>query len=481
MKIILIVLILTTLLTPQISRCQDTGIDSIKLDYALNKLINKYKTPDADFAISRNDSVIFSLSKNPKHVNRNYYIGSCSKSFTALALLQLVDAGQVELDKPVDEYLHWFELKNNNQSKQITVRHLLNQTSGFKTIDGFFDYLTSNQSEYETQIATFVKSLTLRANPGAEFNYCNLNFILAGLIITHVTNESYSSYLKKNIFTKIGMLNTYASRTETESASPIPGYQYYFNLSPISAKFAHSDFNVPQGLISSNTGDLSAYLNCILNNCTTKNGDTLLSALSYNLFITPLKYGYAMGWMGNKIVYNSDFNRQHDFPFIYHTGVNENYNSVLAIYPERKICIVVLSNINSLEFSKEAMNSILSTITNKPYTSGSSIEIIERNLLLPAIMLLAAGLFYNIYRWKKYGFRFGLTARLSAIIRLASGLTFAIVILFVIPGMNNISLSSLISYVPDFGFGLMVLATLGSLSSIVRYEGTYSKYLIPKS
>ena len=140
--------------------------DSIQLTNAIHKLIKKYKTPDCAILVTRNDSVTFQFDNNPGNHNKNYYIGSCSKSFTALALLQLVDAGKVVLDTPITNYLPWFRLKDSNQSKKISVRHLLNQTSGFKTADGFIDFETSDQILYERKLATWLQHRELKSAPG---------------------------------------------------------------------------------------------------------------------------------------------------------------------------------------------------------------------------------------------------------------------------------------------------------------------------
>jgi CubicO group peptidase (beta-lactamase class C family) len=78
-----------------------------------------------------------------------FYIGSVTKSFTALAVMQLVEAGKVDLDAPVQTYLPWFELADKEASAKITVRNLLNQVSGFSTKDGN-RFLPSQQGLEET-------------------------------------------------------------------------------------------------------------------------------------------------------------------------------------------------------------------------------------------------------------------------------------------------------------------------------------------
>jgi CubicO group peptidase (beta-lactamase class C family) len=475
MKIIITIFFYMAIQFFQKSYCQHSGVDSIQLTASLNKLIEQYKSPDAAFAITQNDTVIFEFDKNLENKNKNYYIGSCSKSFTALAMLQLVDKGEIKLDSPVKTYLPWFTLKSSEQSNSITVRNLLNQTSGLKTKDGFFDYETNNQTIFENKLVTYLQTVTLTSAPGSEFHYCNLNFILAGLIINHISGNTFASYVQKNILTKIGMSQTYLDVQGNPSNSVVTGYQYWFGFPIASRKYRHSNFSVPQGLVRSNINDLCAYLNVILNHCITKKGDTLLSGQSYSSLISPVKGGYAMGWMGNGISFNNRFNQQFQLPFFYHTGLNENYTAALAIYPEKNVCIVSLANINCLEFSQEAMNIMLAQVINKPYTPKYSSEMFQRRTLLAMIILLALGLLYNYYRWRTYKFKFGITTNSFPIIRLLAGILLSILPLYIIPTINKISFADLFQYVPDAAVGLILCSILGIFSSLIRNMGTYSK------
>jgi CubicO group peptidase (beta-lactamase class C family) len=80
-----------------------------------------------------------------------FYLGSVTKSFTALAVMQLVEAGKIDLDAPVQEYLPWFELADKEAAAKITVRNLLNHTTGISTIDGDRDR-ASQQGRYASFI-----------------------------------------------------------------------------------------------------------------------------------------------------------------------------------------------------------------------------------------------------------------------------------------------------------------------------------------
>ena len=202
------------------------------------------------------------------------------------------------LDMPIIGYLPWFKLKDSNQSSKISVRHLLNEPVVSKPLTDF-DFELSDQSLKVGKLANWLQHIELQWAPGTAFNYCNLNYTLAGLIISSVSRETYSSYVKKNIFSQIGMTRTYASSQESESGDLVPGYQNLFNLYIYPKKIVYSDLKVAEGYINSNTGDLSLYLKFLQDSCKTHNGDRLLSANSYRLLITPLTDGYAMGWMGN--------------------------------------------------------------------------------------------------------------------------------------------------------------------------------------
>ncbi len=457
-------------------------LDSIRLINAIDKLFKQYKTPDCAVLVTRNNSIIFQFDRNLENHGKNYIIGSCSKSFTALALLQLVDAGKVALDTPVKKYLPWFLLKDSVQSRKITVRHLLNQTSGFKYSDGyaFVDFSKTDKIVFENKMAIWLKDIELKWAPGKAFNYSNLNSALAGLIISNVSGDSYASYLKKNVLSKIGMTNTVVRIDESRPDAIVPGYQNIFNLFTYRKYVDYSDFIVPEGYISSNTADLSKYLQCMQNMCRTRSGEALLTSDSYKQLTTPLQDGYAMGWMGSDISFIKTFAQKYGLSFLYHTGVIENYNAVLALDTVKKINIIVLSNTCSMESNLEVLKIILAAVNNFPYASGSSKEYFVRIALLILFILLTGGLLYNAYVWKKFRFKMGVTLNPKALIRLFTGIVFSVAPLIIVPQINNISLRDLTDFFPDLGYGLVAIATLGLLSSLIRYLATNAKHSVRK-
>ena len=448
-----------------------TKIDTVYLKTSLTHLFDKYHIPDASIIVSQNGIEVFKLDKNSENTDKNYFIGSCSKSFTALATLQLVDAEKIKLNDPVQKYLPWFSLKNTEQSKKITIRHLLNQTSGMKTIDGFFDLLTSNQEVFEKEFSTHLNNTELLYRPGTTFNYCNSNYIMLGLIIAKVSNQSYESYLEEHIFSKIGMQNTYASYEKGTKSNMVIGYQDWFHLFKTTKHYKFSDFFVSTGLITSNSDDMAKYLNSLLNKGITQKGDTLLSRKSLKLLTTAKSNGYAMGWMTNTIALNANFQNQHDIPFIFHIGSINRYISPIAIYSEKKITVSVLANSNSFEFNKEALNVVLASANNGQYQFISSNEKIFKKGILIIVITIFIVFLINIKRWYSRKFKFNLSSNFYTIVRLFISLIISIGVLFVSKFLYQIPMEFLIGFQPDFAYSFLFISIIGITSSLIRYFG----------
>ena len=139
-----------------------------------------------------------------------FYLGSVTKSFTTLAVMQLVEAGKIDLDTPVQKYLPWFELADKEASAKITVRNLLNQTTGISTKDGN-RFWTSQQGLEET--VRGLNKIQLTQPVGTTYQYSNLNYSIAGLIVEKVSGQSYADYVTQHIFEPLDMRHSYASHT----------------------------------------------------------------------------------------------------------------------------------------------------------------------------------------------------------------------------------------------------------------------------
>ncbi len=462
-------LALVSLLIPAISsvRGQEEKIVTQKLDSRIHELIKKYSIPDADVRVIKNDSVIYRYSKNSVNANKNYLIGSCSKSFTSLSVMILSEKGRIDIDKPVRAYLPWFELKDIHETELVTVRNLLNHTSGIGSQYGFFDYPENDLSLYKSKLTEHLRSVVLINKPGEGFCYSNLNYLLLGLIVEEVTNQKYTQFLSENVFAKIGMNKSFAGFNEDLQRNTIQSYQYMiFNIPHKTKIYPHSDYAAAYGYLSSNVTDLCNYLTFMLNRGVTPGGDTLIGENSYNNLITPAKGNYAMGWMR----FN---NNKKDI--IIHTGLDENYSAIMAASPEDRIGIVVLSNINSLQFCSLVYESVMDNLENKPFTQQFSFEIFLRWLPGSLAVLTLILLIFNLYRWNKYSMKIGIILKPLPIIRLIIGIGLSFTGVLLVQKYYSISILSVINYQPDIVMSFIFILLIGSISSIVRYLGTYSK------
>src|SRR5215207_6000466 len=202
-----------------------------------------------------------------------FLLGSLTKSFTALAVMQLVEAGKIELDAPVQRYLPWFRIADPQASAQTTVRHLLNQTSGLPQLSGLrpltdFD---DSPSASERQ-ARALSTLELTRPVGSKFEYSNMNYNLLGLVIEAASGESYEDYIQNHVFAPLQMSHSYTSQPEAKQNGLAVGHRYWFAI-----PFAEPNHPIPRGshptfLLTSSSEDMAHYLIAHLNEG--RHGDT---------------------------------------------------------------------------------------------------------------------------------------------------------------------------------------------------------------
>jgi CubicO group peptidase (beta-lactamase class C family) len=158
-----------------------------------------------------------------------FILGSTSKSFTALAVMQLVEAGSVELDAPVQRYLPWFAVADAQASAQITVRQLLNQTSGLSTASGrrtLTEY-SSGDDALENRVRG-LRDVALTAPVGTMYQYSNCNYQVLGAIVQAVSGTSFEGYLQTHVFDPLGMTHTYTSKSAAVANGLAIGHRTVF-------------------------------------------------------------------------------------------------------------------------------------------------------------------------------------------------------------------------------------------------------------
>jgi CubicO group peptidase (beta-lactamase class C family) len=270
-----------------------------------------------------------------------FIIGSSSKSFTALAVMQLVEAGKIDLDAPVTRYLPWFRTADLTASNQITVRSLLIQDSGLGVYAGRQGLADNDQSS--TALEQGVRQLAgleLSQPVGKAFEYSNVNYTILGLIVQVVSGKPYEEYVQAEVFAPLRMNRSSAAITDPAAKDIASGYRYWFYW-PVAFDAPYPRRMTPAGFLISTAEDISHYLIAQLNGGTYDQQQVLSLSGMAALHADGAKMGpsssYGMGWQ---------IRGQPGSRIIDHTGDTSNFHSNMLLLPDQQLGIVILINIS---------------------------------------------------------------------------------------------------------------------------------------
>jgi CubicO group peptidase (beta-lactamase class C family) len=271
-----------------------------------------------------------------------FILGSTSKSFTALAIMQLVEAGKIDLDAPVTRYLPWFRTADQVASARITVRSLLNQNSGLPVYEGLEGLSDHDQSDaaLENGIRQLA-SVQLNHPAGQTYEYANENYTILGMIIQAVAATSYEDYIKSAIFTPLNMRHSAATIANSAINDLATGYRSWL-FWPVSYDAPYPRRMTPAGFLISSAEDMAHYLIAQMNGGAY--GDSqIVSPAGIAALHTPGAMmspttSYGMGWV---------IDHQPQATRFEHNGDTSNFYSNMLVLPDQQIGIVVLINIGA--------------------------------------------------------------------------------------------------------------------------------------
>jgi D-alanyl-D-alanine carboxypeptidase len=196
------------------------------LQAMLDKSTAQYEIPGSTMALLSSDGTLWTAasgyadltSRDPMTVDKLFRIGSNTKTFVGTAVLQLHDQGKVNLDAPVNTYLadEMANYMTAYDGNAITVRHLLNHTSGIFnfTVDGTWGnaFLSDAMKRYYPQELLLIANQDAH-NTGApvfgQFTYSNTNYVLLGLLLRNAGGSTYEDTVRNSVITRLGLHNTY--------------------------------------------------------------------------------------------------------------------------------------------------------------------------------------------------------------------------------------------------------------------------------
>lgn len=335
----------------------------------LDELINKYVAAgnfNGSVLVSEKGQVIYkkgfgladmewNISNQPDTKHR---LGSITKQFTAMLIMQLVEQGKLKLDVPISTYLPDYPKKNGDV---ITLHHLLTHSSGIPNMTSFpaFSKEFMHSSYTPSQLVKLSADSTLEFKPGERFAYSNSGYILLGYIIEKVTGKTYEQVLHENIFTPLKMNNSGYDHRETLLKNRASGYEKN-GRSYVNAKFIDMSVPYAAGSMYSTVEDLYLWDQALY-------GTQLLRKENMDLlFAKHIPSGgghYAYGWaIGETTLGNTSERVQ----TISHGGGINGFNTQLTRITSDKSLIVLLNNTGGAPLY-EMTNAIAAIMYDKSY------------------------------------------------------------------------------------------------------------------
>ena len=293
--------------------------------------------------VSDHDKVIFKKGYGlanrewnvPNTPDVKFRLGSITKQFTSMLIVQQVAKGSIKLDGHLSDYLHYYR---QDTGSKVTVSQLLSHTSGIPSYTDDAKFFPDVSRNYYT-VEDFVKkycSGDLQFEPGTKFHYDNSGYFLLGAILERVTGKTYEALLKENILLPLGMKDT--------------GYDHYADVLPKRASGYQQDFaeveNAPYldmslpyaaGSLYSTVEDVYKWDQAL---CTDK---LLPNELKQKLF-TPNLENYGFGW--GILIPTLGFPNAGE-TVLMHGGAIFGFQSVIERIPKHNELIVLLDNTDS--------------------------------------------------------------------------------------------------------------------------------------
>jgi len=398
-------------------------------------------------------------------------IGSVTKSFTALAIMQLAESGKLGLDDRVSIHIDAF---TGGAASEVTLRQLLNHTSGYSTVQGNSQHGAAEASqlgliEYAQQLALIEPART----PGAGWEYSNANYQILGAVIEQLSGETYADYIKQRIFEPLGM------NESVVVVGPVPdtmatGHRPWFGGVRAASGAEGLRINAPVGGIASSAKDMGRYLPIWLN-CE----DDVLSAAGKTAMMTPSGPAspmYGLGWSIDPTLGT-----------VYHTGLVPGAETLASINPSDGTAAAVMVNANGgLGFADTwyliggaGARALGQAHVDDGSRLGPKVAYLSIALLPPLFVLLA------FVSWRgRQALRSkleNLPGKLSLWLPLAAMAGLAWFLVDVLPKLFGGPLATIQLYQPDFAWCLIAAAILAPAWAVFRLAIAYSNRKNPAS
>lgn len=350
--LVLCAIVLALSLTPTqgAARTPDAP-DFVAIDRHIEQQMRELRIPGLAIAIVQGEQVVHSrgfgiTGPDGRAVTPQtpFKIASIAKPMTGMAVMQLAEAGELDLDAPVQRYLPWFRVADAGASAQITPRHLLYHTSGLPTLVDIRYALTGDArpDALEARVRE-LRTVQLSQPPGQAYAYSNAGYMVLGLLIQEVSGQPFEQYMAEHVFAPLQMRNTFTDWEEAQRHGAAIGHRYWFGL-PVSGQLPIDRASVSAGAhLAASAEDVAHFLVAQLNGgrfgqtaALSPEGIAAMQRLVMPA-ADPSIEGYAMDWgvgsLGGERA-------------LFKGGDMVDAKSQIILLPERRLGLVMLMNTN---------------------------------------------------------------------------------------------------------------------------------------
>jgi len=376
----------------QVALAQNGSLNGFD-DY-VQKAMKEWEVPGVAIAIVKGDQIVLAKGYGVRKIGEPaavdertlFAIGSSSKAFTAAAVAMLVDQGKLKWDDPVTKYLPGFEMYDPYVTRELTVRDLLTHRSGLQRGD-FLWYGSDLERDEIVRRARYLKpSWSLRST----FGYQNIMYLTAGQLVAKVSGQTWDEFIQQRIFAPLAMTSSSTSisafKTADNVASPHAKVDEKINAIP----WRNIDNIAPAGSINSNVLDMAQWVRLQLAQGAIKNERVFSAAAAkemhasqtiirfeppYSLWYPDAHFlNYGMGW------FLSDYRGR---KVVEHGGAIDGMRAEVALIPEEKLGLVILTNLNGSLMPVALMYRIFDSFLGAP-TRDWSAELLKTTKTLEA-------------------------------------------------------------------------------------------------
>lgn len=307
------------------------------------------RAPGLALGVVHGDELVFARGygtrnlDNPDPVTPHtlFHMASVTKPFVGTAVMQLHEAGKLDVDRPLVEYLPYFTL-DDKRAASITIAQLLSHTSGMPDTD---DYEWDKPVYDDGALERFVRSIAgekLIADPGEKWAYSNIAYEVLGDLIAKVSGLTFEEYVHRNILQPLGM--TTSSLLVKEADPALLASPHVDNADggiEVSAVFPYNRMHAPSSTLCSSIVDMARWATANLNRGEL-DGHRILQSSSWERMTTPVMRVHAEmhDWVGLSWF----LTKYQGHALVDHTGADTGFRSHLVLAPNDRLAIIAMAN-----------------------------------------------------------------------------------------------------------------------------------------